>query len=281
MEQIRTMIENLFLNPLNSSKTICLSNEEEYNKYKVSYITDKKAMCTNVHKIFALDSVKSNNYQKYISLKNEIQHLYYEKEIGLKSLVKMIGLKGLTYTTCRRLFSYLEIPLRNGRSVVTSRVRSIRKEKALIESSTKTGFQSFEVQKNVHSKGITRGIQGFYFNQSRQKYVWLRSSWEYIYAKFLDRIKADWDVEVTHYVLEDGRTYRPDFFIYESNQLVKIVEVKGYEYRPEKMSDLIIKGVDLVLVKNIKLFISEGSTESKEREEWKTIRRTSNEIKTS
>jgi len=273
------MIEHLFLNPLSSSKAISSNNEEEYKKYKFSYISDQKAMCTNVHKIFALESVKINNYQKYITLKNEIQDLYYQKEIGLKSLVKMIDLKGLTYTTCRRLFSYLEIPLRNGRSVVTDRVRFIRKEKALLEFSTKTGFQSFEVKKNIHAKGITRGIQGFYFNQSRQKYVWLRSSWEYIYAKFLDRIKADWDVEVTHYILEDGRTYRPDFFIYESDQLVKIVEVKGYEYRPEKMSDLRVEGVDLVLVKNIKLFISEESTEAKEREEWKTIRRISNEIK--
>jgi predicted nuclease of restriction endonuclease-like RecB superfamily len=55
----------------------------------------------------------------------------------------------------------------------------------------------------------------------------LRSSWEYGYAKFLNDNRIEWDVEARSYLLSDGRYYRPDFFIYENNNLSKIVEIKS------------------------------------------------------
>ena len=64
-------------------------------------------------------------------------------------------------------------------------------------------------------------------NKSKNKYVWLRSSWEYGYAVWLDSQELTWDVEVRSYLLSDGRYYRPDFFIFANECLEYIVEVKS------------------------------------------------------
>lgn len=54
---------------------------------------------------------------------------------------------------------------------------------------------------------------------------YLRSSYEYIYALYLESLKADWDSETQIYQLRD-RKYKPDFFIKTINGL-KLVEVKS------------------------------------------------------
>lgn len=59
--------------------------------------------------------------------------------------------------------------------------------------------------------------------------LWLRSSWEFALAQYLDSRDVDWRYEEIRYVLNDGAiTYLPDFFIYEEGRLSKICEVKGW-----------------------------------------------------
>ena len=65
---------------------------------------------------------------------------------------------------------------------------------------------------------------GFY------KSNYLRSSYEFVYAKCLEKLNIDYEVEETTYVLENGTSYKPDFFLYDNHKLVKIVEVKS-EYK--------------------------------------------------
>ncbi len=86
---------------------------------------------------------------------------------------------------------------------------------------------SLKMMGNRNSKG--RGTKILY------KGYWLRSTWEFEVAKYLDSNSIKWDYEVTHYKLKGNRTYRPDFFIYDdNNEFKKIIEVKGYWYKNNK-----------------------------------------------
>lgn len=67
---------------------------------------------------------------------------------------------------------------------------------------------------------MNRGYSGFYKN------VFLRSSYEYAFAKYLDHFKINWKYEEKCYHISDKK-YTPDFFIYSEDKLVKIVEVKS------------------------------------------------------
>lgn len=68
---------------------------------------------------------------------------------------------------------------------------------------------------------MNRGYAGFY------KEFYLRSSYEYAYAKYLDHYKIPWSYEDKTYNI-GNRSYKPDFFFYDqNNNLVKIVEIKS------------------------------------------------------
>ncbi|MEH7178720.1 restriction endonuclease [Neobacillus vireti] len=68
---------------------------------------------------------------------------------------------------------------------------------------------------------MNRGYAGFY------KGFFLRSSYEYAYAKFLDYNSFSWGYEEQTFDI-GYKIYKPDFFIYNStNKLEKIVEIKS------------------------------------------------------
>lgn len=68
---------------------------------------------------------------------------------------------------------------------------------------------------------MNRGYAGFY------KGYYLRSSYEYAYAKFLDYYSIKWKYEVETFDI-GYRLYKPDFFIYNQNgKIEKIVEIKS------------------------------------------------------
>jgi uncharacterized C2H2 Zn-finger protein len=63
---------------------------------------------------------------------------------------------------------------------------------------------------------------------SYHKGIKMKSSWESKTAEYFDVSGLTWKYEEQCYPLTDNTTYRPDFFIYDGCNLVKIVEVKGY-----------------------------------------------------
>lgn len=67
-----------------------------------------------------------------------------------------------------------------------------------------------------------RGYTGWY------KGTYLRSSLEFAYAYYLDSKGVNWKYEQEIFYLEDGTSYKPDFYIYDDEgYLIKIVEIKG------------------------------------------------------
>lgn len=66
-----------------------------------------------------------------------------------------------------------------------------------------------------------------YTSKAGQQYTF-RSTWEYKVANYLDAQDIPWDYEVIPLTL-NGEAYLPDFFLLdEYDNLLKIVEVKGY-----------------------------------------------------
>lgn len=104
-------------------------------------------------------------------------------------------------------------------------------ERIRISENTKIAMQRPEVKKkhlenlpDRHGKNnsqygkITHGKSGKY------KGIWMRSSWEISYAKYLDRNKIKWFYEPKVFGLGDF-TYRPDFYLPRTNEYI---EIKGW-----------------------------------------------------
>lgn len=205
----------------------------------------------------------------FIESLNFIKDKYENCGEGIKHIIKKYNLP-ITYSVLRfYCINFFNIELRDN-AVCTEFLKNFRKDKAAYELENKTGFHSDSVIR--HSKKMSRGIQGYYFNKSKNKYVWLRSSWEYIYAKWLDFNNIIWDVEVTSYKLSNS-IYRPDFFIYDDNNvLISIVEVKGYwKDKLYKFNELkiLLNDIDVVLVNEIKSYTT---SVKKDINEWKINR---------
>lgn len=216
--------------------------------------------------------LKRKKTERYIFLKKYFENEYFVKEKGIKSIAKE---NNLTYTEMRCFLNFLEIPLREGRNVVTDRLKQFRRNKALEEHQKGVGWFDPDIRRKIESTN-KRGVQGYFLNESTKKLVWLRSTYEYIFAKWLNKTKQNWDVEVTYYKLGDN-IYRPDFFIYDEkfDILEKIVEIKGYwDNNSNKALRLNeeLSGVDVSIIINIEKFIEHGSTYEKELTEWKEKR---------
>ena len=209
-----------------------------------------------------------------------LKRFFYEKYItenkGIKAIAKEMG---LTYTNTRCLLDFLGIEIRRGRNVVTQRVRDQRKEKAHNEYKDGIGFFNPEIRRKVE-KYNARGVQGYFLNESTNELVWLRSTYEYIFAKWLNRTKQKWKMEVTYYKIGNC-TYRPDFFIYDASfsKLEKIVEIKGYwdnnSHKAIKLNEK-LGNVQVSIIKDIEKFIENDSTYIKQLAEWKQKRITNN-----
>jgi hypothetical protein len=65
--------------------------------------------------------------------------------------------------------------------------------------------------------------------KGRQGKIWMRSSWEVAYAKWLDKNGIAWEYELKYFYIGKGRwtgeTYTPDFYLKKE---AKYVEVKGH-----------------------------------------------------
>ncbi|MCF6408418.1 hypothetical protein [Pseudalkalibacillus salsuginis] len=75
---------------------------------------------------------------------------------------------------------------------------------------------------------MNRGYAGFY------KGHYLRSSYEYAYAKSLEHHSIQWSYEDEVYDI-GYRLYKPDFFFYDKNgEVTKIVEIKSRNEQEKK-----------------------------------------------
>lgn len=188
----------------------------------------QKIACSNVKRSFTsrggnmtASFIIDKNHSDCSKLIYNLTHLYHDCGMGFKLLSQELG--NISYTRLRTVFRTLGIESRTGTSCVTEGLKKLRSERAKKANPWSNWTEKYPNKDKVNK----HHLGGWYFNKSLTKFVWLRSSWEYGYAQWLDSTNQIWDVEVRSYLLSDGRYYRPDFFIYEENKLSSIVEIKS------------------------------------------------------
>lgn len=181
-----------------------------------------------------------------------------------------------TYPVIRNLIlKYMTtIEPRRGQSVVTDILREKRRDNVSGEKSP--WFDWPNKYPELHKNSV-RSIQGYYISPIAGK-VWLRSTYEFVYAKWLDRNNFNWRFEVQSYVLPDGQRYRPDFFIYdEHDNLVSVVEIKSSYYHENRAHKFFMfkeayPDINASIIFNIGKFTTKESNYPKELKEWKKTR---------
>lgn len=206
----------------------------------------------------------SNETKEYIS---EL----YNKGYGLKVLARQLE---ISYTQIRRVFNSLGIEIRHGQNIVTENLRKFRSEKAKDNNPFMDWTNSRPQLLKDHNYF---GIQGYY-QKKDGSFVWLRSTWEYIYAKWLDSINMIWYIEKTQFRLDNGESYRPDFFV-QTKRGEYIIEIKGWKKNRTYKFEMLKKEhphLNLVLIDDIKQYTTNYI---KDLKEWKKVRLLNQELK--
>ena len=237
--------------------------EIELNEDRKRSILEWRLRITSASKPKRNQAVKDNPIS---NLDEEyLKDLYYVKGIGIKILARAFD---LSYSDMRVLLkNYTKIEFRKCNES-TEFLRKIRSDRVKGESNPWYDWPSNKP--TLHK--ISRGLQGYYVNRENKK-IWLRSSWEYIYASWLDQQKIDWKYEDYGITLSNGEKYRPDFLIYENGVLTKIVEVKGYfdnrRYKAEILKKDLEGKIDVIIIDDISSYV----TPTRNTETWKQIRK--------
>jgi hypothetical protein len=193
----------------------------------------------------------------------------YEDGHGFKTIAKNLS---LSYSVCRKLcIDYIGIKYRKGTSVITDVLRQKRSDNVKGEKSPWYDWPH-KMPKLLLKNGKT--IQGYYTKKDGNK-VWLRSTYEYIIAKWLDKLNLDWKMEVKCYEFSNGERYSPDFFIYEDHKLKIIIEVKSRYFNKENREYKFHMfkeeyGLDCMLITDPTKFTNK--TYHQELKEWKLRR---------
>jgi len=213
-----------------------------------------------------------------------LSELYFDNQLGFKLILRVLENSHLSYSKLRKIFGYLEIDFRKGTSVVTELLRSVRSQNALAKECP---FENWPEKHQDWLVGSSRAANGFYYNASKKKYEFLRSSYEFAYAKYLTLANKNWGVEERTYLLNSGAYYRPDFFVYDQNwTLEKIVEIKSmYNFeaalRLQKYYDFKRQYPEITteVLLDKELYELIGTSYCKNLREWKSVRKHLGEIK--
>lgn len=251
---------------LDEHKKIPAEWENEYRKFfKKHYKLYGNGARGFAKKTFLRKKLREVYKDEWDQFYSYVYNQYVINGVGVKLLARELE---LTYTKTRRLLEYsMGIQIRKGTNVVTEHLRKVRSKNAKEAG----GWRN----RRTKNKNTERGVQGYYYNRSRKKHVWLRSTYEFILAKWLDANQVDWDVECQQWMF-GSESYRPDFFIYENSRLVKIIEVKGYfKNRLWKFNELKnipqMQTVEFCLIDDITPFL-DNTTYLRELKWWKQNR---------
>ena len=218
------------------------------------FIDDKNKLPKNKRSNLKLDM----NCQQYL------EKLY--SQYGFKTIGNSIG---MTYPVIRSLFlNYTDIECRTGYDVCLPSTKKFRSERVLGD---KNPFYNW-VENYPHLNN-SRGIQGYFYKKNGDR-VWLRSTWEYIYATWLEKNNILWSYETTSYSFSNGESYRPDFNILNGDMsLNHIVEVKGYFKNRLYKIDLMKREYPHIKISIVDRIDSYTENYNKDVKKWKKLRK--------
>jgi hypothetical protein len=113
--------------------------------------------------------------------------------------------------------------------LIEKRIAPLRGRKRSLEESVKLTKGQLQSYKN--GRKISHG-KGFWYTRTDYTKVWLRSTWEVAYAKYLDSRNILWEYELGPFPITytyEGQvkegTYRPDFYLPKEDTYI---EIKGW-----------------------------------------------------
>lgn len=222
----------------------------------------------NIQNYFKLRSSQKFAKEKTAKLQQESKN-YLEKMYNDGYGLKVLGRElEISYSSMRTLLNWLNIEIRKGTNVITEPLKKFRKER--ISNGNNHWCNWNQNEKYKYTFGRERTTQGYFIKKDNTK-VWLRSSWEYIFAKWLEKQNINWDIEYKVYKLSNGENYTPDFFIFENGIIKQIIEIKGFWKNRIHKIELLkksLKDIECILIENIKMF---SENYNKDIKEWKQM----------
>lgn len=245
------------MNPWNKTH-LTSSFDEKMKKMILEYYTEVISYTGQPRTRYTHENKLSNDCINYLKSK-------YEEGFGIKVIARDLG---LSYSRMRSLFSYCDIELRTGYDVCTEITRKFRSDRVLAE---KNPWFNWAELKPEMIKTNKRGIQGYYKKKDGEL-VWLRSSYEYTIAKWLDANDIKFKVEHARYLLSSGKYYLPDFFIFNNEGvLLYLIETKGF-YKNGLTKVELFKDeydIDIIVIEDVKQFLVHSH--KGELVEWRSI----------
>lgn len=187
----------------------------------------------------------------------------YDEGYGYKLFARKLE---IGYTECRTLFRYLDIKTRKGYDVVTDPLKKFRSER--IEGE-KNPWYEWPSKKPQMTKTSNTGLQG-YLQLKDGSWIWIRSTWEFIYIRWMERNDVKFTYEPITILLPNGETYKPDFKINDEYYVEIKCKYRGNSriYKPK----MAIKelGYKIVIIDDVEPYCLD--TYSKELKRWKQLK---------
>lgn len=163
-------------------------------------------------------------------------NVYSKETLKLMSSVKIgkssgnLGYKHLSIS--KRMLENNPMKNKITRKKVSESIKKLWKNpnyKKIVSDAQKIIQNTEEVKNKQHKSHIgkptyIKSIKSCCYSSTFQGIVWLRSSYELAYAKYLDSINEPWFYELETFDLGNS-TYTPDFFL---PQQEKFIEIKGW-----------------------------------------------------
>lgn len=207
----------------------------------------------------AYDTLKSRNKEVGDALKDFIRTVYCDYEIGYKIIASSFN---STYTKIRRLISKCvdTDSIRVGMDVITKNIKKLRSDRVQLDNPWK------REESNKHR--TSKGVAGNYTHNDTQ--YWLRSTYEYVYMKWLIDNNIKFEFEPMRFKLKNGETYLPDFFIYDEGGNITVIELKGIVFDKRIHKPQMLKeeyGYNVEIITDISKYTKIGY--DKELVQWK------------
>jgi len=145
--------------------------------------------------------------------KQELEYLYWQQEMTLAAIAK---LKNCSYGTIHKYMELHGIPRRKlGRQKGT---RLSRQHRRRISESKKGSL-------NPNFGQSSNSPKRYWYERKDGEVVSMRSRWEVAYARYLDHNDGAWEYEPQTFILSNGSSYTPDFYLSGDHVYV---EIKGW-----------------------------------------------------
>lgn len=203
------------------TNSLCNECRKTRRRKQMGFADIHRQQIKTLIKYFGFDESKNNNNDaklEYNRIKNELYDLYWNKHKSSSEISKIYNYPGAS-NLINKVFKYLDIPIKSAYEAAHENVLYNR-------------INYSEISSNIYK-------HGWHITWNNKK-VYLRSSYEFDYAKYLDEHKINYEVEYFRIEYFDTRKNKlriaiPDFYLVDTNTIVEIKS--NFTFDKQNMKD--------------------------------------------